>query len=44
MLRRVGILLLIGAFVVVAASPAAAQRVSASIKGSLLVYPKVELK
>jgi hypothetical protein len=44
MLRRVGILVLIGAFVVVAASPAAAQRVSASIKGSLLVYPKVELK
>jgi hypothetical protein len=44
MLRKVCVLLLIGAFVVVAASPAAAQRVSASHKGSLLVYPKIELK
>lgn len=44
MLRFVSVLTLVGVLVAVCASPVEAQRVGASKKGSLLVYPKVELK
>ena len=44
MLRSVSVLTLVGVFAAVCASPVAAQRVGASKKGSILVYPKVELK
>ena len=44
MLRSVSVLTLVGVFAAVCASPVAAQRVGASKKGSILIYPKVELK